>query len=200
MGGFNSAGAFYRVFAVRICLRCFMPQILGWKTSQLLLWLLIFFDPTRMARVAELGLCQCSAVKHMEGLCPVLPLAYPYCMCNVAAVCAIMCHLCFWQQVCHGFIGRLALGTTAIWLPNRGLLVGCDHSLLCSTWALSQRNLYASLQVLNPQHYDPSHQASWVQLPVKIIHVGGFDRVRGSLQRIVCIVLPDAIPFWWNVF
>ena len=31
-----------------------------------------------------------------------------------------------------------------------------------------------NLQVWNPQHYDPSHQASWVQLPV--------------------IVLPDAIP------
>lgn len=39
MGRFNGFGAFYTVSAFRICLRCFMPRILGWKPFQLLLWL-----------------------------------------------------------------------------------------------------------------------------------------------------------------
>jgi len=44
---------------------------------------LIFFDATRMGRAAELGLCQCSAVKHMEGFAE-------YCHLDPLIVCAML--------------------------------------------------------------------------------------------------------------
>ena len=147
-----------------------MLRILGWKPFQLLLGFLsqavqfrqhnslIFFDPMRMGRAAELGRCQCSAVKHMEGLCGVFAMLLLF-----APSCAICVSGSRYAMV--SLVGSLLAQQQYGFQIEDCWLVVIIH---CFVQPESQCNLYATLQVWNPQHYDPSHQASWVQLPVKL--------------------------------